>query len=153
MDRLRPRERKVFSGFTSAEIEKMEKILKESGEKSLDQELFKRLTKGFNCSQGRAGKPILKWAEVQSWFQSRQQDQPSKDDSPKDPIKLTKVVPEACGLNNGNENYQMSKDAEEKVPDLSELEFEARSSKDGAWYDVETFLTHRSLSSGEAAAL
>ncbi|GKV03459.1 hypothetical protein SLEP1_g15751 [Rubroshorea leprosula] len=37
-----------------------------------------------------------------------------------------------------------------KVPDLSELEFEARSSKDGAWYDVETFLAHTFLSSGEA---
>ncbi|KAL9273804.1 sawadee homeodomain homolog 2-like protein, partial [Drosera capensis] len=31
-----------------------------------------------------------------------------------------------------------------------EVEFEARSSADGAWYDVETILTHRILSSGEA---
>ncbi|PPR88158.1 hypothetical protein GOBAR_AA32529 [Gossypium barbadense] len=37
-----------------------------------------------------------------------------------------------------------------KIPDLSELKFEAKSSKDGAWYDVDMFLTHRFLSSGEA---
>ncbi|KAL0330381.1 UNVERIFIED_CONTAM: Casein kinase-like protein HD16 [Sesamum radiatum] len=37
----------------------------------------------------------------------------------------------------------------EKGEDLSRLEFEARSSKDGAWYDVDTFLSHRFLSSGE----
>lgn len=33
--------------------------------------------------------------------------------------------------------------------DVSRLEFEARSSKDGAWYDVDTFLSYRFLSSGE----
>ncbi|XP_057477308.1 protein SAWADEE HOMEODOMAIN HOMOLOG 1-like [Actinidia eriantha] len=40
--------------------------------------------------------------------------------------------------------------AGEKVLDLLELEFEAKSSKDGAWYDVDTFLNHRFLSSGAA---
>ncbi|MBA0777733.1 hypothetical protein Gotri_005714 [Gossypium trilobum] len=41
----------------------------------------------------------------------------------------------------------------EKIPDLSGLEFEARSSKDGAWYDVDTFLTQRHPGSGEPEVL
>lgn len=81
MDRLRQRDRKVFYGFTSAEIEKMVKLLRESGEKSMDIAFYKKLTRSFNCSSGRAGKPVLKWTEVQSWFQNRQLDFPSKDNS------------------------------------------------------------------------
>ncbi|EPS62500.1 hypothetical protein M569_12293, partial [Genlisea aurea] len=33
--------------------------------------------------------------------------------------------------------------------DISKVEFEARSSKDGAWYDVHSFLSYRCRSSGE----
>ncbi|XP_058223619.1 uncharacterized protein LOC131333220 isoform X3 [Rhododendron vialii] len=73
MDRLRPRERKVFSGFTTAEIAKMEKLHRESGEQSLDPVFCKRISKDFNRSKGRVGKPVVKWTEVkrfqiyQSW--------------------------------------------------------------------------------------
>ncbi|KAL2940090.1 Protein SAWADEE HOMEODOMAIN -like protein 2 [Bienertia sinuspersici] len=59
--------------------------------------------------------------------------------------------PDASGLKKANETNQVAKG--EKLPDLSELEFEARSLRDGAWYDVERFLTHRFLSSGEAEVL
>ncbi|XP_048233731.1 protein SAWADEE HOMEODOMAIN HOMOLOG 1 isoform X2 [Ricinus communis] len=39
-----------------------------------------------------------------------------------------------------------------KVTDLSELIFEARSSRDNAWYDVAAFLNYRVLSTGELEA-
>ncbi|KAA8525240.1 hypothetical protein F0562_007095 [Nyssa sinensis] len=105
-----------------------------------------------SCSKGRAGRPPVKWTEIESWFQNRQQDCPSKDASSPNPPEKLSVFPEACLPNKRHESSRMSKGAlvaGEKVPDLSELEFEARSSKDGAWYDVDTFLTHR-FSSGEA---
>ncbi|CAN0907270.1 hypothetical protein LINGRAHAP2_LOCUS24709 [Linum grandiflorum] len=72
MARLRTREKLVFSGFTKAEAEKMEKLLDDSVQ-PLNTELFKKLARGFNQSSGRAGKPAVKWTEVESWFQSRQQ--------------------------------------------------------------------------------
>ncbi|KAM7493357.1 hypothetical protein LguiB_027966 [Lonicera macranthoides] len=147
MDRLRPRERKIFSGFTEAEIEKMEKLLKEPGKQSADHEFCKKLTRNFNCSKGRAGKPILKWTEVQSWFEKRQQESHSKDNLLNASKKLP-VVPEALPLIKENVSPQMPKG--EKLPELSELQFEARSTKDGAWYDVDAFVSHRFLSSGEA---
>ncbi|XP_057504272.1 protein SAWADEE HOMEODOMAIN HOMOLOG 1-like isoform X2 [Actinidia eriantha] len=148
MERLRPRERRVFSGFTSAEIEKMERLHKESGEQSQDDEFFKRLARSFNRSKGRVGKPAVKWTEVQSWFQDRQQSNPLEDASLLNPSEKWTVVPEAC-LNKAYESALASKEGE-KVMDLSELEFEAKSSIDGAWYDVDAFLNHRFLSSGEA---
>ncbi|XP_057960101.1 protein SAWADEE HOMEODOMAIN HOMOLOG 1-like isoform X2 [Malania oleifera] len=141
MDRLRPRERKDFSGFTKAEVEKMEKLLRESGEQLLNKEFCQKLAKRFNCSVGRAGKPVVKWIE------GRQPDCPSKECSSHDGIKTLAVYPEAHPSNKAHESTEMPKG--ETVPDLSELEFEARSSKDGAWYDVDTFLAHRFVSSGE----
>ncbi|PON47426.1 SAWADEE domain containing protein [Trema orientale] len=142
MDRLRPRGRKSFTGFTKAEIRKMEKLVHESGENVLDKDFCLNIAKCFSRSSGRAGKPIVKWTEVHSWFQSVKQDS----------AKVTKNVPELAGAPppiKALESSEKPKD-EEKNLDLSELEFEARSSKDGAWYDVEMFLAHRFISTGEA---
>ncbi|GFY96936.1 shaker pollen inward K+ channel [Actinidia rufa] len=126
----------------------MERLHKESGEQSQDDEFFKRLARSFNRSKGRVGKPAVKWTEVQSWFQDRQQSNPLEDASLLNPSEKWTVVPEAC-LNKAHESALASKEGE-KVMDLLELEFEAKSSIDGAWYDVDTFLNHRFLSSGEA---
>lgn len=49
--------------------------------------------------------------------------------------------------NNALESPQKPKAV--SVPGLSDLVFEAKSSRDGAWYDVATFLNHRFLSTGE----
>ncbi|KAH7840284.1 hypothetical protein Vadar_015149 [Vaccinium darrowii] len=155
MYRLRPRERKVFSGFTTAEIKRMEKLLLHSGEQSLlDVEFCKRLARSFSNSSGRAGKPAVKWTEVQCWFHDRQRSHPLKNAASPNPPKESSV-PDAVPLKEAHEVHEASKCiyiAGEEVPGLSELEFEARSS-DGAWYDVDTFLTHRDLSSGEAEVL
>ncbi|XP_058223618.1 protein SAWADEE HOMEODOMAIN HOMOLOG 1-like isoform X2 [Rhododendron vialii] len=147
MDRLRPRERKVFSGFTTAEIAKMEKLHRESGEQSLDPVFCKRISKDFNRSKGRVGKPVVKWTEVQSWFHNRKQSDPLMDASSPNSLEKLSVAPEGP-LNKVYKSPQVSNG--ETIPDLSELEFEAKSSKDGAWYDVDAFLAHRFLSSGEA---
>ncbi|XP_021654151.2 protein SAWADEE HOMEODOMAIN HOMOLOG 1 isoform X2 [Hevea brasiliensis] len=147
MDRLRPRQRLLFSGFSKAEIEKMEKLLKESRQ-PMNKEFFQKIARGFNYSSARAGKPIVRWTEVQCWFQNRQEDCPSKVASSTDASKDVPPCPKSSPSNEAKESSQMPKG--ERVPDLSELEFEARSSKDGAWYDVDMFLCHRFLPSGEA---
>ncbi|XVE53758.1 hypothetical protein DITRI_Ditri03aG0028400 [Diplodiscus trichospermus] len=159
MDRLRPRQRQRpnFSGFTKAEIEKMEKLFLESREPLQSKEFCQKIARSFSSSAGRAGKPIVKWTEVQNWFVARQQESTSKVPSLNETSKNQSRIPETCPLNNGHQSSQILKgvlsNAGEKVPDLSDLEFEAKSSKDGAWYDVEMFLTHRFLSSGEAEVL
>ncbi|XP_022854578.1 protein SAWADEE HOMEODOMAIN HOMOLOG 1-like isoform X2 [Olea europaea var. sylvestris] len=126
---LRPRQRQSFSGFTQAEVEKMEHLHKESSEQSLNEEFYKKLARLFNRSSGRAGKPVVKWTEVQSWFEDRQRLGPSRETS--------RVATETAQIPEGGDDQDRR------------LEFEALSSKDGAWYDVETFLSHRLLSSGE----
>ncbi|OMO94134.1 hypothetical protein CCACVL1_06144 [Corchorus capsularis] len=158
MDRLRPRQRPSFSGFTKAEIEKMEKlVMEESGEVLRSKEFCQKIARSFSSSAARAGKPIVKWTEVQSWFLARQQDSTSKVASTTDTSKSEAGMPASRPLNNGHLCSQILKEVVsevgDKVPDLSELKFEAKSSKDGAWYDVDAFLNHRILSSGEAEVL
>ncbi|KAF5819292.1 putative Chromo-like domain superfamily, SAWADEE domain, protein SAWADEE HOMEODOMAIN 1/2 [Helianthus annuus] len=131
-------DKKVFSGFTTAEMEKMDRMLKESG-KVPNLEVIKRLTTRFNGSAGRAGKPLLKWTEVRNWFLYKHGIM-SNDTSHTVPNN-SPPVQEACVM---NETSDISKG--EKFIDLSKLEFEAKSS-DGAWYDVEIFITYRFISS------
>ncbi|PIA42755.1 hypothetical protein AQUCO_02000303v1 [Aquilegia coerulea] len=144
--RLRPRE---LPKFTKAEIEHMEVLLNLGGEESLSREFCEKLAKKFSLAEGRSGKPAIQWDQVQSWFRMKQK--PSKGEvAPitSAPIKTQTVTPSNPSISNGPpENSAPPKG--EKLPDISDLEFEAKSSKDGAWYDVAHFLTHRVLNSGE----
>ncbi|KAB1996282.1 hypothetical protein ES319_D13G221100v1 [Gossypium barbadense] len=110
-----------------------------------------------SSSSGRAGKPIVKWNEVQNWFTTRQQESKVKVPSVTNTYKDESGLPQTCLLNDGDQSSQILKGlvskVGEKVSDLSELEFEAKSSTDGAWYDVDMFLSHRVTSSGETFVL
>ncbi|XP_077228594.1 SAWADEE HOMEODOMAIN protein isoform X2 [Tasmannia lanceolata] len=139
---------KKDSIFTPSEIEQMEKLFQKAEDQYLNQNFCQKLTKKFNLDSGRAGKTALQWKQVQSWFQCKQQAGMAKVNSSPIVSKETVFLPDASLSNSAPESSSdISKGA--KVPDLSELEFEAKSSKDGAWYDVASFLTHRVLSSGE----
>ncbi|KAK4484696.1 hypothetical protein RD792_007288, partial [Penstemon davidsonii] len=46
-----------------------------------------------------------------------------------------------------------AQNAGRNASDNSQMEFEAKSARDGAWYDVESFLAHRSLETGDPEAL
>ncbi|XP_057985869.1 protein SAWADEE HOMEODOMAIN HOMOLOG 1-like [Hevea brasiliensis] len=126
----------------------MEKLLKESRQ-PMNKEFFQKIARSFNYSSARAGKPIVRWSEVLHFLGNRHEDCPSKVVSSTDTSKDGAPCPKSCPSNEAKESPQMPK-AGERVADLSELEFEARSSKDGAWYDVNMFLGHRFLPSGEA---
>ncbi|KAF6161629.1 hypothetical protein GIB67_017267 [Kingdonia uniflora] len=130
MVKLRPRE---APSFTDAEIEQMKKLLKEVGEESLSEDFCEKLSRKFSREVGREGKPAIHWTQVQDWFQDKQQEVFTSPNS-----STAKSEPERSPISKG-----------EKLLDISDWEFEARSSKEGAWYDVAVFLTHRVLSSGE----
>ncbi|XP_039115631.1 protein SAWADEE HOMEODOMAIN HOMOLOG 1-like [Dioscorea cayenensis subsp. rotundata] len=137
---LRNQGRNLTPRFTRSEIKEMEKLLDEQRGELVDESFCQKLTEKFNAL-GRDESRAIKVKQVQRWFQSRLRIQvmettPSPVDS-----KETVVVLESSS--------DTLKDSDQKVPDILELEFEAKSSRDGAWYDVGTFLAHRVLSSGE----
>ncbi|KAG8375615.1 hypothetical protein BUALT_Bualt10G0118800 [Buddleja alternifolia] len=120
----------MIAAFT---VQRMEQLQNEYKEESLEEEFCKKLARLFNRSSGRAGKPV-----IQNWFQNNQH-------------SLLNETSETPSQNKAIVNPKTPEG--EKGEDLSSLEFEARSSKDGAWYDVDTFISHRFLSSGEIVSI
>ncbi|XP_051119217.1 protein SAWADEE HOMEODOMAIN HOMOLOG 1-like [Andrographis paniculata] len=139
--------REPFMGFTNAEVQKMEQMLNESKVRLLDVDFYKELARRFNRSSSRAGKPRLKWTEIQSWFQTNQQSCSSRGPL-FDAAEKSHLAPGALSQKETTGNPKMPEDGKNQNM-LKKLEFEARSSQDGAWYDVDAFLSHRVLSSGE----
>uniref|UniRef100_A0A5B7BX21 SAWADEE domain-containing protein n=1 Tax=Davidia involucrata TaxID=16924 RepID=A0A5B7BX21_DAVIN len=125
--------------FTLAEIMEMERLFKDVGEDSLNQEFYQELAASFSCSKHRTGKSVIRWEQVESWFQDKQKYMPTK-------VTSSLVALERFGVPS---NASSQKPIGERVAELSELVFEAKSSKDCAWYDVAAFLNYRVVSSGE----
>ncbi|KAK6264131.1 hypothetical protein SCA6_019565 [Theobroma cacao] len=82
---------------------------------------------------------------VQIWFQEKQMETQSKQRP--SPMALELFV-DLSSANSSKPPGSLRRH-KGKVEDLKELSFEARSSKDYAWYDVDSFLTYRVLSTGE----
>ncbi|XVF26835.1 hypothetical protein REPUB_Repub14bG0053300 [Reevesia pubescens] len=140
-----------LSEFTLAEILEMENIYKEIGEETLNEEFCQRLATNFSCSSNRMGKSTVTWQQVQIWFQEKQMEIQTKQMSSPTALELFVDLSGEDSINplenfNPLEHLQRRK---AKVEDLKGLSFEARSSKDYAWYDVESFLSYRVLSTGE----
>ncbi|XP_051186902.1 protein SAWADEE HOMEODOMAIN HOMOLOG 1 [Lolium perenne] len=67
-----------------------------------------------------------------------------------EPSEEKVLAPDTSISNNEGElSPDLLKETIDKVPELEDLQFEARSSKDSAWYDIAVFLAHRKTSSGE----
>ncbi|XP_068643625.1 protein SAWADEE HOMEODOMAIN HOMOLOG 1-like isoform X2 [Aristolochia californica] len=164
--------KKEGSCFKQSEIEQMEKLFVEAVDQSLSQNFYEKVTKKFNLNSGHSGKAALQWEQVENWFQCKRLEKESQISStPVVSTEKEEFVPSNDDQSNSApesstapESYSnMVKEKRkhvfwysywilkigEKVQDIFKLEFEARSTKDGAWYDVETFLAHRVLHSGE----
>ncbi|XP_072968044.1 protein SAWADEE HOMEODOMAIN HOMOLOG 1 isoform X2 [Typha angustifolia] len=88
--------------------------------------------------------------QVQGWFQDKINQ--ASENTPSSPIASEEMLPvsDTSLSNNAPESSSdLHKGTKDKIPDITELEFEAKSSRDGAWYDVAMFLAHRVLASGE----
>ncbi|XP_062156083.1 protein SAWADEE HOMEODOMAIN HOMOLOG 1 [Alnus glutinosa] len=134
--------------FTLAEIVKLENIFKEIAEQSVGQEFCQDIATSFSRSASRAGKSAVTWEQVQTWFQNRQEQLEDKETSSSLALKLFVDTSDDAHIpSNAPESSPSPKGI--KATDISELQFEAKSSKDNAWYDVASFLTYRVASRGE----
>ncbi|XP_072968043.1 protein SAWADEE HOMEODOMAIN HOMOLOG 1 isoform X1 [Typha angustifolia] len=134
--------------FSESEIKQMEKLILEKKDELLDESLFQKLTEEFNL--GRAGNKAIQMEQVQGWFQDKINQ--ASENTPSSPIASEEMLPvsDTSLSNNAPESSSdLHKGTKDKIPDITELEFEAKSSRDGAWYDVAMFLAHRVLASGE----
>ncbi|KAK8956460.1 hypothetical protein KSP40_PGU006853 [Platanthera guangdongensis] len=106
----------------------------------------------FSASNDRAGKVVVQPKQVLNWFQNRRYSHRTKV---KEPAKLSiSPVPRDDTTQFRNVSPPVSV-LQEQIAGRSplenvEVEFEAKSAKDGAWYDVSAFCSHRMAEGGNS---
>lgn len=120
----------------------MEKLWEESKGATPSQKILQGLAEKFSKPRERDGKISVQRKQVLHWFQNRR--------------CCTRKKQAAKQMGRSPDKGRLSKRAETTLTappldeiDISKMEFEAKSSKDGAWYDVHAFLAHRMLESGD----
>lgn len=118
----------------------MEKLWEESKGSTPSRKAVQGLAERFSKAPERAGKISVQYKQVVHWFQNRRYAvkklaEKQIINSPKSDsiLKRTNIASPA---------------APAETKDIK-MEFEAKSSRDGAWYDVHSFLAHRMLDSGD----
>ncbi|XP_074583257.1 protein SAWADEE HOMEODOMAIN HOMOLOG 2-like isoform X2 [Curcuma longa] len=133
--------------FTQNEVLEMESCLQEINNAIPPREIMCALADKFSQSSERAGKIVVQPKQVWNWFQNRRYAQRAK--LSKAPAKLT-ILPmhreEPVPFT--NVSAPISTPGRSST-DNALVEFEAKSARDGAWYDVSTFLSYRMLETGD----
>lgn len=149
------------SEFTLAEVLEMEHLYRKQGKESQQQKFCEELATKFSCSANRNGNSIITWDQVHTWFLDRQLFSAVKSkcsvagsDAAKKQHAIINTSPSALknlvALSKAWAAAEKpNKPKAERVAELSDLIFEALSSKDCAWYDVAAFLNFRVLYCGE----
>jgi hypothetical protein len=124
----------------------MEKVLEDTKGAIPNRDMIRSLAEKFSASPERDGKILVQIKQVWTWFQNKRYSQKTKSTkvqgnaapSPRDDSVAKRAVTSSAAVPSGR-----------KAPDGAEMEFEAKSSRDGAWYDVASFVTHRMFESGD----
>lgn len=136
--------------FTAREVAEMEKALENSKGITPARSVVITLADHFTKSAERAGQKPIQWKQVWNWFQNRRHSQkariaksPEKSKAPPvatDSSQPKKVPAASAAVPSGPARSRN---------DTQQMEFEAKSARDGAWYDVSTFISHRLAQSGD----
>ncbi|GFZ07532.1 similar to DNA-BINDING TRANSCRIPTION FACTOR 2 [Actinidia rufa] len=134
----------------------MESILQAHNTQMPTREVLDGLAEKFSASVERSGKITVQMKQVWNWFQNRRYairakaaKAPGKltvSPMPRDDSTAVRNVPQAPQSVTALSAVQS---VGRPVSDNSQMEFEAKSARDGAWYDVSMFLSHRSLETGD----
>ncbi|GMH14354.1 hypothetical protein Nepgr_016195 [Nepenthes gracilis] len=141
--------------FTQTEVAQMEAILLEHKNQMPAKEIIDALADKFSKSAERSGKITVQGRQVWNWFQNKRYalraklvKSPGKltvSPLPRDDVVLVRNVPQ------GPQPVPIP--SGRIAPENSPMEFEAKSARDGAWYDVQAFLSHRYLDTGDPEVL
>lgn len=126
----------------------MEMLLQNGKDELRDSNFHQKLADEFN-SRGRAENKDIQMHQVQRWFLRRMMIEKIEDDFLRSPSKEMDPTGDEVIPNNAIQCYNLPEDNWDEISEGLGMEFEAKSYRDQAWYDVSTFLAHRVLSSGE----
>ncbi|KAK3424410.1 hypothetical protein EUGRSUZ_F01181 [Eucalyptus grandis] len=144
--------------FTAPEVTEMEAILQQHNNTMPAREVLVALAEKFSNAPERKGLAV-QMKQVWNWFQNKRYSIRAK--TSKVPGKLN-VSPFTRDDSIPMRSVMQPMAAPVSAPILAPIgraasdnvmEFEAKSARDGAWYDVSTFLAHRNLDTGDPEVL
>ncbi|XP_022734504.1 protein SAWADEE HOMEODOMAIN HOMOLOG 2-like [Durio zibethinus] len=153
--------------FTTTEVEEMDTVLQEHHNQMPVREILVSLAEKFSESADRKGKIVVQFKQVWNWFQNRRYAIRAKSSKVPGKLNITSMPrDDSVPVRNVPQPVAapmpppMTAPISAAMPastvpgagrHMSEsyMEFEAKSSRDGAWYDVATFLAHRYLEMGD----
>ncbi|CAL5189287.1 unnamed protein product [Lathyrus oleraceus] len=148
--------------FTQPEVTEMEAILSEHNNAMPARDVLQALADKFSESPDRKGKIIVQNKQVWNWFQNKRYAIRAK--TSKTPAKLNITPMPRVDLAPGRSMAQPTaspiptpsasvQGTAKLAPENTVMEFEAKSGRDGAWYDVANFLSYRHLESSDPEVL
>ncbi|XP_027354197.1 protein SAWADEE HOMEODOMAIN HOMOLOG 2-like [Abrus precatorius] len=152
--------------FTQAEVGEMEGILQEHNNAMPARDVLAALADKFSASPDRKGKITVQMKQVWNWFQNKRYAIRAKSSKtpgklnitpmPRDDANPVRSMPQgpqqptAAPIPAASGSVPTTVKA---TPENSVMEFEAKSGRDGAWYDVASFISHRYLETSDPEVL
>ncbi|MCL7042100.1 hypothetical protein MKW94_024527 [Papaver nudicaule] len=135
--------------FTANEVVEMEACLQKANFTVPSMEVIRSMAEKFSTSAERSGKIAVHQKQVWNWFQNRRYAHKAKTGKPPENMSVTPKSREDL-VSIRNVPHIMPVPSGRSTSDNNALmEFEARSSRDGAWYDVAAFISHRMFETGD----
>ncbi|XP_057455165.1 protein SAWADEE HOMEODOMAIN HOMOLOG 2-like isoform X2 [Lotus japonicus] len=140
----------------------MEAILHEHNNAMPARDVLEVLAEKFSESPDRKGKITVQMKQVWNWFQNKRFAIRSKSRKTPGNLNITAMPrDDSAPVRNMSQPIAAPTLAApgsvpataEVAPENSVMEFEAKSARDGAWYDVANFLSHRYLESSDPEVL
>lgn len=151
--------------FLPSEVAEMEARLQQLSNAIPSRAVLQTLADKFSATPERAGKVSIQPKQVWNWFQNRRYSHRAKTTKAAPPPPPTKMTPSGADHHQHAANPSAFRAAQSssaaamhhgsststvKSPvEGVQVEFEAKSARDGAWYDVAAFLSHRLFESGD----
>nr|CAB3456779.1 unnamed protein product [Digitaria exilis] len=152
--------------FLPSEVAEMEARLQQLNNSIPNRVVLQTLADKFSASPERAGRVSIQPKQVWNWFQNRRYSHRAKTTSRAAPPPATKMTPSGADhIQHATSSsafraaaqqpsaaaghHGSSPAAGKNLVEGVQVEFEAKSARDGAWYDVAAFLSHRLFESGE----
>jgi hypothetical protein len=158
--------------FNQAEVGEMDAILQAHDNAMPARELLEALAEKFTNTPERSGKVTVQMKQVWNWFQNRRyairakaaRSPGSLPHTPREELSTITTftqpthspsTPSVRSVSQAPQHLPppLVPGVNKSSPDNSQMEFEAKSARDGAWYDVASFLSHRYLETGDPEVL
>ncbi|KZV38268.1 hypothetical protein F511_36503 [Dorcoceras hygrometricum] len=139
----------------------MDSILQAHGYTVPSREILEAIAQRFSNTAERSGKVEVSAKQVWNWFQNRRYalrakatkssppEQVYVPPAPRDDQAVARNLPPTPQP----QPVHSTQNSIRNASDNSQMEFEAKSARDGAWYDVASFLSHRSLETADPEVL